>query len=241
MLTWFVIRSWAYYWHPATRYVLPTTLMIHHSLVLTGLQTASLLTFVTYFLTLHPNISSKLRAEVLEHCGLDGELTYKNVRHLKYSTRHNRSLIIMSLVLKNFVTVRAVLNETLRLFPPVPLNTRQSRSTPCTLPPADPTYPSLPSPPLYFPKNTNFVYIPLLTQRNPVLWGHDADVFDPERWLDPQRLRRLTSDPMMFTPFSAGPRIVRPTLSSRSASCWSHTPSHSAWVRIMLTTRHLTS
>jgi len=45
-------------------------------------------------------------------------------------------------------------------------------------------------------------------QRNKVLWGPDADEFDPERWIDPSRLSRFTSNPMMFTPFSAGPRIV---------------------------------
>lgn len=45
-------------------------------------------------------------------------------------------------------------------------------------------------------------------QRNKVLWGHDADEFDPERWIDPNKLSRFTSNPMMFTPFSAGPRIV---------------------------------
>jgi cytochrome P450 len=149
--------------------------------------TASLLTFVTYFLSMHPNVTRKLRAEVLERCGPDGALTYDNVKHLKY--------------------MRAVLNETLRLFPPVPLNMRQSRSLSCALPPADPTYPSMSLAPLYMPKNTTFTYMPFLTQRNPALWGEDADVFDPERWLDPERLGRFTANPMMFTPFSAGPRI----------------------------------
>lgn len=45
-------------------------------------------------------------------------------------------------------------------------------------------------------------------QRNKALWGPDADEFDPERWIDPNRLSRFTSNPTMFTPFSAGPRIV---------------------------------
>jgi len=106
------------------------------------------------------------------------------------------------------MTVRAVLNETLRLFPPIPLNSRESRHTSCTLSTADPTFPSVSSAPLYMPKNTTFMYMPILTQRNPALWGKDADVFDPERWLDPDRLAKFTANPMMFTPFSAGPRIV---------------------------------
>jgi cytochrome P450 len=51
------------------------------------------------------------------------------------------------------------------------------------------------------------MYLPMLMQRNPALWGEDADEFDPERWMDPERLKRFTSNPMMFAPFSAGPRV----------------------------------
>ena len=115
--------------------------------------------------------------------------------------------------------MRAVINETLRLFPPVPLNMRESRSTSCALPPppAHLYQPSsrrssfhVPPPvePLYMPANTPIMYMPLLMQRNPDLWGDDADSFDPERWLDPIRLAKVTGNPLMFTPFSAGPRIV---------------------------------
>lgn len=49
--------------------------------------------------------------------------------------------------------------------------------------------------------------MPMLMQRNPDLWGSDADAFDPDRWLD-ARAARYASNPMMFMPFSAGPRIV---------------------------------
>ena len=114
-------------------------------------------------------------------------------------------------------SVRAVINETLRVFPPVPLNVRESRDAPCTLPPSDPTYSSdSPDQPFYVPGGTPIVYLPLLTSRNPALWGPDADVFDPERWIDPERLKRFTTNPTMYTPFSAGPRTVSrfPALSS---------------------------
>ncbi|KAG8924692.1 Cytochrome P450 52A3, partial [Tulasnella sp. 417] len=39
------------------------------------------------------------------------------------------------------------------------------------------------------------------------LWGDDADEFNPERWMDPDRARRIASDPFMFLPFNGGPRI----------------------------------
>jgi cytochrome P450 len=153
--------------------------------------TACLLTYITYFMAIYPDVTRKLRAEVQQQYGPNGAPTYESIRNLRY--------------------MRAVINETLRLFPPVPLNVRESRPSSCALPASDPTY-STPScyasrEPLYMPGNTTIMYLPLLTQRNPALWGEDADEFDPERWIDPHRLKRFTSNPMMFTPFSAGPRV----------------------------------
>jgi Cytochrome P450 len=104
--------------------------------------------------------------------------------------------------------VRAVINETLRLFPPVPLNVRESRSTSIALPPPDSTYATTSNEPLYMPKNTVIMFLPLLTQRNPALWGPDADEFDPERWIQPERILKIGTNPTMFAPFSMGPRIV---------------------------------
>ncbi|KAJ3512593.1 hypothetical protein NLJ89_g3431 [Agrocybe chaxingu] len=150
--------------------------------------TACVLTFITYFMAVHPEVATRLRAEVLEHCGPSRPPTYEHFRHMKY--------------------MRAVINETLRLFPPVPLNVRETRDSPCILPPPDPTY-STPgrSNPLYMPENTIIMYLPLLTQRNPALWGDNADDFDPDRWIDPERIAKFVANPAMFTPFSAGPRI----------------------------------
>lgn len=97
--------------------------------------------------------------------------------------------------------VRAIINEVLRLFPPVPLNERAS-SHPVVLP-ARPT-----ETPLYLPgTHTSMIYSTMLMQRNPDLWGPDADLFDPMRWLD-HRHKSVISDPFKFIPFNAGPRIV---------------------------------
>ena len=111
--------------------------------------------------------------------------------------------------------VRAVINETLRLFPPVPVNARETRSAGVTLPLSDPTFLDLDPRPLYIPADTIIMYFPVLTQRNKALWGEDADEFDPDRWIDPDRLKKQVSNPTMFTPFSAGPRIVSPLSPSR--------------------------
>ncbi|KAJ7641311.1 cytochrome P450 monooxygenase CYP63 [Roridomyces roridus] len=147
--------------------------------------TACLLTFVVYFMAIYPDVATRLRAEVLEHCGPRGFPSYENIKNMKY--------------------MRAVINEVLRLYPPVPLNVRESRSEACVLPPSDTS--SSQQLPYYMPGSTTIIYLPLLMQRNPSLWGPDADEFDPERWLDPARLSRFVSNPTMFAPFSAGPRV----------------------------------
>ncbi|KAF8811334.1 cytochrome P450 monooxygenase CYP63 [Phlegmacium glaucopus] len=149
--------------------------------------TACVLTFITYFLAIHPEAAQRLRAEVLEHCGPTSFPTFQQFRDMKY--------------------MRAVINETLRLFPPVPLNVRESRSTPCIFPQSDRTHPHTSKQPLYMPPATTVAYFPLLTQRNPALWGDDADNFDPERWIDPERSVKYVANPAMFSPFSSGPRI----------------------------------
>ncbi|KAJ6629919.1 cytochrome P450 monooxygenase CYP63 [Mycena sp. CBHHK59/15] len=149
--------------------------------------TACLLTFVTYFMAIYPEVAKKLRAEVLDHCGLHGSPNYEQIKNMKY--------------------MRAVINEVLRLYPPVPLNVRETRAEACTLPPSDPSYANSDPRPFYMPGGTTIMYLPLLMQRNPALWGPDADVFDPERWLQPDRVAKFVSNPTMYAPFSAGPRI----------------------------------
>jgi hypothetical protein len=187
-------------------------------------QTSCTLTFVTYFMALHPDVAKKMRAEVLETHGLTAVPTYESVRGLKYSTSGLNPYILHCTYAPS--PVRAVINETLRLFPPVPLNMRESRPNAVALPPPpshlyQPSSKSSsfhvppPTTPLYMPGGTPIMYMPLLMQRNPDLWGEDADEFDPERWLDNERLRRLTANPLMFAPFSAGPRIVSLTVCCR--------------------------
>ncbi|KAG8690790.1 hypothetical protein FRC08_010355 [Ceratobasidium sp. 394] len=140
--------------------------------------TASLLTFTTYLLTQHPNVFSKLRAEVLEHVGPNAAPTYELIKGMKY--------------------MRAVLNETLRLFPPVPINERATNAA-VTVPTSEGL--------LYLPGPHVQVLYPLIhMQRRADLWGQDAEEFDPDRWLD-DRVRMFVADPMRFVPFNAGPRI----------------------------------
>ncbi|KAJ7598046.1 cytochrome P450 [Mycena floridula] len=92
--------------------------------------------------------------------------------------------------------LRAFINETLRLYPVVTSN----RAT--TLPGTA----SSGGRPIYVPKNTTCIYSVFLIHRRTDLWGPDAAEFDPDRFID-HRLKYLTSNPYIFVPFNAGPRI----------------------------------
>lgn len=67
--------------------------------------------------------------------------------------------------------LNGVCNEVLRLFPTIPLTSRVSIR--------DTTVGGHP-----IPKNTMFFVVPWAVNRNPKLWGPDAEAFVPERWID---------------------------------------------------------
>lgn len=96
--------------------------------------------------------------------------------------------------------VRACINETLRLFPPVPVDRRAS--TQSSVFPAKPGQKGI-----YMPgPEVTLSWWKLLVQTRPDIWGDDAAEFIPERWID-ERLQRYTANPFAHVPFNAGPRI----------------------------------
>ncbi|KAJ7289341.1 cytochrome P450 monooxygenase pc-1 [Mycena rebaudengoi] len=139
------------------------------------------MTMVVYFLSMYPAVCNKLREEVLAHVGPSRRPTYDDIRDMKY--------------------MRAVINESMRLYPSVPFNIRDSINAT--------TWPS-PEPgekPLYIPAGTKVPYSVLLMHRRTDLWGPDAEEFSPERFLDERLKKYLLKDAFQFLPFNAGPRI----------------------------------
>ncbi|KAJ7230851.1 cytochrome P450 monooxygenase pc-3 [Mycena haematopus] len=152
------------------------------NILLAGRDTTMVvLTFVVYFLSMYPAVFTRLRTEIIERMGCERRPTYDDIRDMKY--------------------LRAVINETMRLYPPVPSNLRESVNA-TTWPSTDPT-----QPPLYIPAGTKVSYSVFLMHRRTDLWGPTAEDFDPDRFLDGRLRKYVLANPYCFLPFNAGPRV----------------------------------
>ncbi|PKY05653.1 putative cytochrome P450 alkane hydroxylase [Aspergillus campestris IBT 28561] len=143
--------------------------------------TASLLSSAFFFMARHPNVWNRLRRTLIEEFG--------DYHHPRGEITHTK--------LKDIPYLRYVLNETLRLLPPVPLNFRTALK--------DTTLPVGGGPdgqsPVFMSKGTMAMYSVYAMHRRKDLWGADADVFRPERWEENSR------HGWEYLPFNGGPRI----------------------------------
>lgn len=144
--------------------------------------TAGLLSFCFLELARNPHIYSKLRAEILDHFGDGLDLSSINFESLK-----------------KVEYLRFVLNETLRMYPSVPLNLRY--------PLRDTTLPRGGGPdklsPIFVAAGTPVTYSIYSMHREEEYYGKDAMVFRPERWGEPLAKKAGWA----FLPFNGGPRI----------------------------------
>ncbi|KAF2848656.1 cytochrome P450 [Plenodomus tracheiphilus IPT5] len=140
--------------------------------------TASALTWAIYCLCRHPDVQSKLRAE------LRAELP----------ALRDRNTPISSTEIDRLPYLNAVLQETLRIFPPVPLTLRETAQ--------DTTIQSH-----FIPAGTTIVICPWAINTSTHLWGPDARSFNPERWLGPGRANTGGAESnYAVTTFLHGPR-----------------------------------
>ena len=143
--------------------------------------TAGLLSFVIFELARNPSMYNKLREEILDKFGTSNlqDITFENLKKCEY--------------------LKAVLNETLRMYPSVPRNSRVATKD-TTLPHGggvDGTSP------VFIPKGNTVIYNIAETQMDPVYYGKDVDVFRPERWFE-DLTKKLG---WAYLPFNGGPRI----------------------------------
>lgn len=143
-------------------------------------STATLLSNVWFELSKRPEILARLREDV---DALDGEIpSLEQVKSMKY--------------------LRAMLNESLRLFPIVPHNSRQALEDT-----------SLPvgggkdgASPVFVPKGHSVGWSLFSMHRRRDFYGEDAELFKPERWLDRKDRKGLRVG-WELLPFNGGPRI----------------------------------
>ncbi|KAG8719587.1 hypothetical protein FRC09_010926 [Ceratobasidium sp. 395] len=141
-------------------------------------QTGGTLTFAVYFLAMDPAVLAKLREEIISHVGPNAYPTAEHFKEMKY--------------------LRSVIDETLRLFPPLPINERTSvRST---------VLKSSGGKSFYIAAGTNVNFSVMHMHRRKDLWGPDAEDFDPERWFGERLDKYVGSNPSIFLPFNTGPR-----------------------------------
>ncbi|KAJ5949971.1 hypothetical protein N7454_001555 [Penicillium verhagenii] len=143
--------------------------------------TASLLSSTFYYLARHPNVFARLRREIIEVFGESrnplGEITQTKLKDIAY--------------------LRYVLNETLRLQPPVPINFRVATKDTSLPVGGGPDKQS----PVYIKKGTMCAYNVYAMHRRTDLWGKDARSFRPERW------EENAKHGWEYLPFNGGPRI----------------------------------
>ncbi|KAJ7183187.1 cytochrome P450 [Mycena filopes] len=152
------------------------------NILLAGRETTMhTLTIAIYFLAMYPKVLSRLREEVLNIVGPSARPSYDDIKEMKY--------------------LRAVLNETMRLYPSVPFNVRETVKA-TTWPSPDPT-----QKPIYIPAGVKVPYSVMIMQRRTELWGPDAAEFDPDRFLDDRLQKYYLANPFQFLPFNGGPRI----------------------------------
>ncbi|KAF2658432.1 putative cytochrome P450 alkane hydroxylase [Lophiostoma macrostomum CBS 122681] len=144
--------------------------------------TASLLSNVFFSLSRHPATLSRLRSEITSQIG-SAQPTYQHLKDLKY--------------------LSAILKESQRLYPIVPMNSRQALQ--------DTTLPHGGGPdgqsPVFVPKGGLVAYHPYCMHRRPDIYGPDADVFEPSRWMDNEHDSAPLRPGWAYLPFSGGPRV----------------------------------
>lgn len=130
--------------------------------------TANVLAWAWYLLDKYPNVATKLHEEIDRVLG-ENPPTYEMVSNLPYT--------------------QAVVEETLRLYPPVPVLSRHARSN-------DQIHNQ------EIRSNTIILVIPWLLHRHELYW-EKPDSFMPERFMNGTQ----RPDKFLYIPFSAGRRI----------------------------------
>ncbi|KAI7861836.1 cytochrome P450 [Spinellus fusiger] len=140
--------------------------------------TAQALSWQFYNIALNPDVEKKLLDEINNH------INDENIR----------DSALLYEVVKNMIYAQAVFYETLRLYPSVPGNNKFALK--------DDVWPDG----THIRKGDHVIWSLYAMGRSPALWGEDAKVFKPERWITPEGTLRRESFGL-WPAFHGGPRI----------------------------------
>nr|AAZ39645.1 cytochrome P450 monooxygenase [Petunia x hybrida] len=148
------------------------------SFILAGRDTTSAaLTWFFWLVSKHPEVESQILKEIGEKS--ETVVLYDEVKNMMYT--------------------HASLCESMRFYPPVPMDTKEATQNDI-LP--DGTF---------VKKGTRVTYHPYAMGRVEKVWGKDWAEFKPERWLDINEVTGnctfVSKDPYTYPVFQAGPRI----------------------------------
>ncbi|KAF8380718.1 hypothetical protein HHK36_028208 [Tetracentron sinense] len=142
------------------------------NIYLAGFETAAIsASWSLMLLASHPEWQCRVRAEVLEVCG--GKVPDADM-------------------LLKMKTLTMVIQETMRLYPSLPLVTREALQ-------------DMKFGDIHIPKGVNVWVSVLSLHKDPEIWGTDADKFNPERFAG--GIMSATKLPQLYVPFGVGPRI----------------------------------
>ncbi|XP_022743116.1 cytochrome P450 714C2-like [Durio zibethinus] len=142
------------------------------NIYLAGYETTAVsATWTLMLLASNPEWQDKARAEVLEICGVefpDNDM------------------------LRKMKTLTMVINESLRLYPPVPIVSRELLE-------------SMKFGDIQVPKGVTIWTLVATLHQHPDIWGPDADKFNPSRFAN--GVAAACKFPCVYMPFGVGPRI----------------------------------
>ncbi|QHO23165.1 hypothetical protein HN51_046930 [Arachis hypogaea] len=149
------------------------------SFILAGRDTTSAaLTWFFWLLASHPHVEEEVVSEIIQKNHVDGSSVYEE--------------------LKDMVYTHAALCESMRLYPPVPVDTKEAAN--------DDVLPDG----TFVKKGTRLAYHIFAMGRSERIWGADWADFRPERWLRRDgegKWAFVGVDPYSYTVFQAGPRV----------------------------------
>ncbi|XAR58817.1 hypothetical protein NMG60_11014366 [Bertholletia excelsa] len=142
------------------------------NIYLAGYETTAVsATWCLLLLAMNPDWQERVRAEVLEACG--GQVPdYNTLRKLKQLTM--------------------VINESLRLYPPVTVISREA-------------FKDMKFGDLHVPKGVNLWTLVATLHTDPEIWGPDSLSFNPDRFAN--GITGACRHPHLYMPFGVGPRV----------------------------------